>query len=118
MAITFLPRRALIVSLFALLFALVTPLQAHAGIVSTDEVVTEQTSTLDREQLLKTLDRDDVQAQLEQYGVDPEQAQERVAAMTDAEVLELQNGLDQAIAAGDGGVVTILLVVIIILLLT
>lgn len=112
------PLRTLAVSLFVLVLAVVTPLHAQAGIVTTDEVVTEQTHAMEREQLLQKLDRDDVKAQLESYGVDAEQAQERVAAMTDAEVLELQAGLDQAIVGGDGGVVTLLLVIVIILLLT
>lgn len=115
---TFSPRRTWVVSLFVLLFAVVTPLHAQAGIVTTDEVVTEQTHAMEREQLLQQLDRDDVRAQLESYGVDAEQAQERVGAMTDAEVLELQAGLDQAIAGGDAGVATLLLVLIIVLLLT
>lgn len=112
------PIRTLTVSLLVLLLAVVTPLHAQAGIVSTDEVVTEQSQAVEREQLLEQLDRDDVKSQLKAYGVDAEQAQERVAAMTDAEVLELQAGLDQAIAGGDGGVVTLLLVLIIVLLLT
>lgn len=112
------PLRTLSVSLFVLILAVVTPLHAQAGIVTTDEVVSEQTHAMEREQLLQKLDRDDVRAQLESYGVDAEQAQERVAAMTDAEVLELQAGLDQAIAGGDAGIATLLLVVIIVLLLT
>lgn len=112
------PLRTLFVSLFVLILAVVTPLHAQAGIVTTDEVVSEQAHAMEREQLLQKLDRDDVRAQLESYGVDAEQAQERVAAMTDAEVLELQAGLDQAIAGGDAGIATLLLVVIIVLLLT
>lgn len=114
----FSPRRTFFVSLFALLLSVVAPLHAQAGIVSTEEVVSEQTLAAEREQLLETLDREEVRAQLEDYGVDAEQAQDRVAAMTDAEVLELQAGLDQAIAGGDGGVTTLLLVLIIIILLT
>lgn len=112
------PLRTLTASLFVLVLAVVTPLHAQAGIVTTDEVVAEQTQAVEREQLLEKLDRDDVKAQLKHYGVDAEQAQERVAAMTDAEVLELQAGLDQAIAGGDAGLATLLLVVIIVLLLT
>lgn len=112
-------RRSVMCSMLALLlFAVLAPVSAQAGIVSTDEVVTEQTHAVEREQLLEQLDRNDVKAQLKNYGVDAEQAQERVAAMTDAEVLELQAGLDQAIAGGDAGLATLLLVVIIVLLLT
>jgi len=102
----------------ALALALFMPTSAQAGIVGTQELVQEQQSSADRAQLLEALDRDDISAELERYGVDPEQAQERVAAMTDAEVLELSAGIDQFAAGGDGGVTTLLLVLIIIILLT
>lgn len=112
-------RQLVVASLVAvLLFAGLASSNAQAGIVSTGEVVNEQQSNLNREQLIQELDRAEVRAELERFGVDPAQAQDRVAAMTDAEVLELSAGVDQFVAAGDGGVVTILLVLIIFILLT
>lgn len=112
-------RRSFVCSVIAvLLFAVMTPASAQAGIVTTGEVVSEQQRSVDREQLMQELDRSEVRTQLERYGVDAEQAQERVAAMTDTEALELQASLDQAIAGGDAGVATLLLVLIIVLLLT
>lgn len=103
--------------LTVLLFAVLAPVSAQAGIVSTEEVVTEQQLSVDREQLIQTLDRAEVRSALEAYGVDADQAQDRVAAMTDSEVLELQAGLDKAIAGGDAGIVTVLLVVLLVVLL-
>lgn len=88
---------------------------AQADIVGTQELVMEHSG--EREQLLSDLSRDDIRAELERFGVDADQAQERVAAMTDAEVMQLSAGLDQFAAGGDG-VVTLLLVLIIIILLT
>lgn len=119
MEINFSFRQLLVGSLVTvLLFAGLASSNTHAGIVSTGDVVTEQQNTVNREQLIQDLDRAEVRAELERFGVDPEQAQDRVAAMTDAEVLELSAGVDQFIAAGDAGVVTILLVIILFVLLT
>lgn len=102
----------------ALAFAAFMPASAQAGIVGTQELVQEQQSSADRAQLLEALDRSDVRAELERYGVDPDQAQERVAAMTDAEVLELSAGIDQFAAGGDIGVATLLLLIILFILVT
>ncbi len=107
--------RVSIVSLFVFLLVAALPLQAQPVIVTTDEVVTEQTQTLERAEILAQLDRDDVKAQLEDYGVDPEQAQQRVAAMTNAEILDLQDNMDEAVAGGDTAVVLLLLIIIILL---
>lgn len=109
---------SLILSALALwLCVALAPNAAHAGIIGTDEVVSEQQFSDNRERLIKQLNRTEVRAELERYGVDPEQAQERVAAMTDSEVQELTAGLDQFAAGGNISVTTLLLIIIIILLI-
>lgn len=114
-------RRKLSFSMIILLFmATLVPLNAQAGIVTTDTIVTEQQVAYDRDHLLQELNRSDVRAELERFGVNADHAQERVAAMTNAEVLELTAGLDQ-FAAGGGvsiGLTTILLLVLIWILVT
>jgi hypothetical protein len=89
---------------------------AVAAMVSTDSVVAQQEQVIDRAELAAALEREDVQASLEAYGVSPEEAAERVAALTDEEIRELSQNID-ALPAGGSGTVTILLLVIIILLL-
>lgn len=49
------------------------------------------------------LAREDVRQTMQSLGVDPDQARERVAALTDAEILQLDGKLAQLPAAGDGG---------------
>lgn len=89
--------------------------QAQADIVATHEVVAEQQSGLNRAQLSEQLMRDDVQEQLVRFGVDPQEALDRVAAMTDEEVMELTAGIDQMPAgAGISVSTTVILVAIII----
>ena len=102
--------------LFALTSVIAAPTTALAGIVGTDEVVSGQRAELDRERLVSELEREEVRTQLERYGVDPSEARERVAAMTDAELGQLVGGLDEQ-PAGAGGAVTILLVIIVLLLI-
>ncbi len=84
----------------------------HAGMVSTDEVFRQQ----DRAQLADMLEREDVQKQLIEMGVDPVAAKARVQHLTDEEVAQL-NGKIAELPAGAGVSTTHLLLIIIILIL-
>jgi hypothetical protein len=66
------------------------------------------------------LTREDVRQAMIGLGVDPVQAQERVASLTDAEVAQLDQQLGQLPAGGDGGwiLLVILLTVLIVLFAT
>ncbi|MCC5810950.1 MAG: PA2779 family protein [Ectothiorhodospiraceae bacterium] len=88
---------------------------AMAGIVGTDRVLSEQSAAADRMQLDALLEREDVQQKLVEYGVSPEEAAERVAALTNEEAMELAQRMDDLPAGGSA--VVILLVVILLLLL-
>lgn len=101
------------------MLAAMVPLHASANLVSTEEVVIEQQRVIDRDHLARELDRSEVRSELERFGVDPGHAQERVAAMTDAEVQQLTAGLDQFAAGGDVAIslTTILLIILIVILL-
>lgn len=90
---------------------------AMAAMVSTETVVTEQALSVDRDQLVAALEREDVRAQLQEYGVSPEEAAKRVASLTDEEVRDLAQNIDTLPAGGSGTVTILLLVIIIILLL-
>ncbi|HSG74934.1 MAG TPA: PA2779 family protein [Burkholderiales bacterium] len=85
-------------------------LPAHAGIVSSDVLV----AGAQHERLAGLLERSDVQARLKAYGVDPVQAQARVAALTDEEAAHLAAQIDELPAGGDvlGAAVLIFLVLL------
>jgi hypothetical protein len=100
--------RRLIASL--LIFSLIAPLPAHAGMVATQEA-------LDRDRIVNVLDRADVRAQLEAYGVSADDVKSRVAALTDAEAAELAARID-SLPAGGIGIVSAILVVFLVLLIT
>lgn len=84
---------------------------AVQGIVSIDAQAMQQ-----RAHVLSYLDRPDVIAGLEERGVTAEQARERVAALTDAEVAHVAHTLDTAPAGGTSilGVIVFIFVVLLI----
>lgn len=91
------------------------PMSANATLVSTEEVTTTAAAGAQREKVQAFLGREDVRAALEQQGVNAAAAAERVQAMTDAEVAQLADRVDQAPAgAGIAGVALTILVVLII----
>ena len=85
-------------------------LPAHAGIVSSEALV----AGTQQERLAGLLERSDVRAQLQAYGVSPAQAQERVAALSDEEAARLAARLDELPAGGDllGAAVLVFLVLL------
>lgn len=90
----------------------------HAGLVSTEEVArlaSVQGTASGHDRLAAALSRSDVQAAMEQQGVDPVLAKERIAALTDDEAARLA---DQINSAPAGGIVGAILLVFFVLLVT
>ena len=91
---------------------------AHAALVPTDEVLTTQTNE-QREHIQAFLNRQDVQAQLQRYGISPDEAKARVNALTDDEASSLAGKLDSLPAGGViGEIIGAALIVFIVLLIT
>ena len=89
---------------------------AVAGIVTTTDLVNSQHLQMERERIHDWMARADVREQLTSLGVDVEQAQQRVAGMTDEEVQQMAARMDQMpVGSGAGEVVIIALLVLIIL---
>jgi hypothetical protein len=104
--------RRLMVSL--LIVSLVMPFPAVAGIVATEDVLTQSN---DRARVANVVDRADVQAQLQAYGVSPAEVKARIAALTDEEAAELAARID-SLPAGGIGILSAILVVFLVLLIT
>jgi Na+-transporting NADH:ubiquinone oxidoreductase subunit NqrC len=94
-------RNPLVAVLAASLLAASVQSAAYAGVISTQQYLT----TLDREAIVVRIDavlaRDEVRSKLEQYGVDPVAADERIAALTDQELELLATELESLPAGGD-----------------
>jgi hypothetical protein len=84
---------------------------ANAGMIGTDQVASVA-SQADRNTVLQFLGRADVTNELQSLGVDPANAKDRVAAMTDQEVRSLAQRI-QSMPAGADSTGTILLLVVI-----
>ena len=92
---------------------------AHAAMVSTAEILKQGQRDLDRERLYMLLDRSEVRAQLEAWGVNSEEAKARVDNLTDQEIAEIAAQLDQIPAGGVfGTLVGAALIVFLVLLVT
>jgi len=107
--------KRIIVLLVSVSFFTTYSLPAWSGIVTTDQLMQEQFETLDRASLLAMLERDDMRQQLVERGVDPDYAKQRVAALSDAQIKELKDNIDN-MAAGSG-VVGILIAVLLVLVI-
>jgi hypothetical protein len=86
--------RFLIASLAVLSFG-----TANAGMIGVDQLAS--TAQTDRAAVMTLVSRSEVASQLQARGIDPQLAQERIAAMTDQEVQSLKGQID-ALPAGAG----------------
>jgi hypothetical protein len=100
--------RLLIVSIAGLGF----PGFSQAGMIPT-----QVESTANHARIAAALDRQDVRAKLESYGVAAADVKARIAALTDDEAAQLADRID-SLPAGGEGILGILLIVFLVLLLT
>ena len=113
-------RRRVALALALVLFALTGPVDAaRAALVTTEQAIAGQVAAGDRDRVAAFLARDDVRAQMVALGVDPAEAAQRVAGLSDAEVQRIAGQLDRlpagqsAIGAVVGAVVIIFLVLLV-----
>ena len=92
-----------------LVISLALPFPAQAGMLSFDAG--------QRGEINRLLDRADVPAGLQAYGVSAGEAKARIAAMDDDEVAQLAARIDQLPAGGEG-IIGALLIIFIVLLIT
>ncbi len=94
---------------------------AFAALVPTADLAPpDRSPEAAREKIMGLLAREEVEARLRTQGIDPEEARARVAALSDAEALEIARRID-SLPAGAGAVgvlVTAILIIFLVLLLT
>lgn len=109
-------RRTLVVATAALALVPASLPYAQAEIIDTPAVLEASTRDAQLDRIHATLARAEVATQLERMGVSPERVDERIQAMTDAELRAFASRLDQAPAGGDGfalvGVVFVVLIIL------
>lgn len=93
---------------------------AYAGLVTTDEAVEQDRIQVDRQELLSLIEREDIRQELMAYGVDPDEASERIAALSDEELRQVMDKVDE-LPAGEstfGIIVGAAVIVFIVLVIT
>jgi hypothetical protein len=89
----------------------------QAAIISTEQVVSAAAAQQNRAKIAAAFERADVQAELQKMGITRDEAQARVAALTDAETASVAHQIDTLPAGGDG-IVGALVFVFVLLLVT
>jgi hypothetical protein len=89
---------------------------AQAEMLGTDAAISKYTQHQDRTFLMEELQRDDVRAEMVRLGVDPAEAEARLAALSDAEVASIMVQMEQDNAGAD--IIGTLFTVFVILLVT
>ncbi len=111
-------RSATKIGIYALILQLLIatfPPTALAGLIQTADAIAAEDRSAARQQLNDALAREDVQRQLVQLGIEPDAAQQRIAALTDTEIAQLRQHL-HALPAG-AGVLEVIGVVFVVLLI-
>ena len=98
------------------LLALTFSQSAGAGIVSTEAAMQMAERSARIERIHSVLARDNVQEQLVRLGVDPADAERRVASLSDSELAQLEQRMDD-LPAGAGALEVLGIVLLVLLVL-
>jgi hypothetical protein len=74
---------------------------AQAALIDTEAVAATQSRQATEDKIRAALSRDDVARQLTHLGVDPAEANQRVAALSDRELADVSDRIDRLPAGGD-----------------
>ncbi len=102
-------------SIMALLSIHMAPLQA--AMVDNDQLLSQAQHQITKQEILSSLERDDVQNKLVAMGVDLEDAKMRINQMNDQELAQIAQDFEQ-MPAGSGGILGALLVIFVVLVVT
>ena len=89
---------------------------ATAAVIDTQQALSADVRTATESDVRDALAREDVRMAMERLGVDPADADARIASLSDAELLRMQGELDRLPAGGDAiaviGVVFLVLLIL------
>jgi len=84
-----------------ILVMITTPVSAvFAAMVGTEAILVNQDTQNARDQLRSFLNREDVQSRLTTRGIDPAEAKARIDSLSDAEIMQIADKIDQLPAGG------------------
>ncbi len=89
---------------------------AHAGMITTGTVVDQMTRAQSHQKVVDFMGRKDVKDQMVKLGVSPQEAELRVASLSDSELRKIAGDIDQNTAGGDvGGILVLVLIIVLII---
>ncbi len=88
------------------------PLQLQAGLIGTGEAVSAEQAQAARDTLRGAIDRAAAAGKLQEYGITPQAARERIAALTDLEAATLAGRAGSMPAGADGAGVGLLIIIV------
>ena len=89
--------------------------QATAGVYSSEQAINSQQYQYNKQQVLNLVDSADVQQKLLNLGVSPTDAKARIASMTNQELVDFNQHINEMPAGGIVGTVVTVLVVVAVL---
>ena len=89
---------------------------AMSGVISTQQALSADIRAAKETQVRGAFAREDVRQAMQQMGVDPGDAEGRIASLSDAELIQLQGQLDRLPAGGDALVVIGVVFVVLLIL--
>ena len=102
--------------LLSLLLALAPLIPAQAAMIGNQQIINQSESQQTRGSLQQLVEQESARQQLQAWGVDPEQIQNRINSLTDSELARINQQVDTLDAGG--GVLGILLVIFIVFIIT
>lgn len=93
------------------------PAPARAAMIGTEQMMSDSTRAADFDTVSRFMSRAEVAAQFEQLGVDPVEAQRRVASLSDEELSRLAQNIREQPAGGDGLFVVLGIVFLVLIIL-
>ncbi len=89
---------------------------AQAEMLGTDQAISKYTALANRNALMEEIQREEVQAEIVAMGIDPAEAEARLAALSDAEIATMLTQMENDSAGAD--ILGVLFTVFVILLVT
>ena len=109
--------KSLVIALIAGLLCLGFPQGSMAGMIGTDSLIAAQERQGQIDRINDVLAKDNVRHQLIRFGVNPADAEARVASLSNSELVNLENSLNGLDKAGAGLIEVFGIVFIVILIL-
>ncbi len=75
--------------------------QAYAGVITTQQAMSAEARAAVEQDVRSALSRDEVRQAMQKLGVSPADADARIASLSDAELMQVQQQIDQLPAGGD-----------------